>query len=257
MKIYNTLIIDKFNITIHFGIPDNNWELKEMFSLRFNVYSAKNYIDPNKYPEKLEKDSYDTEGKSTYFIAKVESENKIVSSARLIQDIPLPTELYFRFSKPKLIEEIPPNKMVEVGRLITIPFKVNNKQFLPRHIITLLTLKTIFDYAVENEYLGGYAFIKKSLERKLDIINFPIKKIKNFTLNYPNDGPLYNYFHQPQDPVIPVYYLNDEINNYFKKFFDSRLFFNKKENLILMNNIWLYDAKIKVKGLINLLKFTK
>lgn len=256
MIIYNTLVLkdrDR-NIIVDFGIPDSSEELEDMFSLRFEVYSKKNYIDVKKYPDGREKDKYDQTNKCVYFIGKIN--NIIISSARLIIDEKLPTELYFKFQEPNIISKIPKKNRAELGRLITIPFKIKNR-FLPRHIITLMLIKTVIDYAVANNYMGGYAFIKKKLDQKFKILNFPIHYIEQYDQVYPQEGDLYKYFNDNEDSVIPIYYLTNEIESYFKNLFSNKYFFSQDSQKIYLRNEWIYNSWLKIKYLLNYKNLTR
>lgn len=165
MKIYNTLIINcqNRNVEIKVGIPDSEEELIKMFKLRYEIYSQKNYIDPDQFPDRLEKDEYDKNNKTVYFIASINDD--IIGTLRIIKDYPLPTQLYFKFQEPEQIKNINKENLAEIGRLIVKPFKLTERIFLPRHLVMLILFKSVCDYAKEDNILGGYAFIKKAWKR--------------------------------------------------------------------------------------------
>lgn len=251
MIIYNILKIKGLKNEIEFGIPDNNEELTKMFKLRFEIYSKNNYIDPSKYPNQLEIDDYDKNNKCIYFIAKINDE--IIGSTRAIIDDPLPTQLYFDFQEPDIISKIPSGKRAEVSRLIVKPYKINNKH-LPRHLVTLFIIKSLIDYGLKNNFLGGYSFITQSLYKKFKLLSFPIYKINNYTQKYPDDGVLYRYFNNQQNPIIPVYYVIAEINKYLDIFFKKWFFSKKENNIIILNKPLLYKIFLKIKTLKRLLQ---
>lgn len=236
MKIYNRLIINykNRNIEIKVGIPNSEEELRKMFKLRYEIYAKKNYINPNNFPNCLEVDDYDKNNKVEYFIASIDDE--VVGSLRLIKDYPLPTQLYFEFKEPEEIKTIENQALIEISRLVVKPFKLDNHNYLPRHLIILILFKSVIDYAKEKNILGGYGFIKQSLEKKLRSINFPLFYIDQYKQRYPEDGVLFQYFNDPADSVIPVYFLRDPVNKFLKKIFESKLFTLANLNCIIFKN---------------------
>lgn len=252
MITYNTLKIKNLNVSIEFGIPDNDEELTKIFKLRFEIYAKYNYIDPSKYPDQLEIDDYDKNNKCVYFITKIN--NDVIGSARAIIDTPLPTQLYFEFQEPSIMAEVPPEKRVEIGRLAVKPFQVNNK-YLPRHLITLFIIKTLCDYGLANNFLAGYAFVTKSLYRKFSVLSLPIHKINNYVQKYPEDGVLYRYFNNPENPIIPIYYLICELEKYLDNFFNRWFFTREGNSVFVLNNRFSYNLFLKMKAFTKLLKF--
>lgn len=247
MITYNTLIISNKNknIKVKFGIPDSEEELIKMFKLRYEIYSQKNYIDPNQFPDKLERDEYDKNNKAIYFIASVN--NEVIGTLRLIKDYPLPTQLYFEFEEPEEIKQIKKQNLVEIGRLIVKPYKLNTKKYLPRHLIMLGLFKTICDYSHKYNFLAGYAFIKSSLEKKLKFINFPVEYIQQYKQKYPEDGILFRYFNNPTDPVIPVYFLRDSIEKFLNTIFNWKFFNYTGKNIILFKDTYWNRLFLKFK----------
>ncbi|GIW66735.1 MAG: hypothetical protein KatS3mg095_0633 [Candidatus Parcubacteria bacterium] len=231
---------------IEFGVPDNKEELKKMFQLRFEVYAQKNYIDPQKFPDGLEQDEYDFNKKCVYFISKIEDE--VIGSLRLIIDNPLPTQIYFKFQEPLELSIISDNQKLEIGRLVIKYHPLYKKIKLGRHLILLTLFKSVMDYASEKQYLAGYSFIKKRLADKLNILSLPYHEIKNFEQVYPDNGILAKYFNDLNDPVIPIFYLKNEVNNYLNKLFNKKFLFktikNNNHTTIKVNNL-NYNLYIK------------
>ena len=65
-------------------------------------------------------DKHDKNGKSTYFIASIN--NEVVGAARVIRENITPMEAeYFDFERPKVLNELPREKIVEIGRIISRP----------------------------------------------------------------------------------------------------------------------------------------
>lgn len=249
MKVFNKLEVgidgDKKNI--FFGIPDTKEELNAMYSLRYKVYSKKGYIDKVEFKEGMEVDEYDKENKCVYFIAKID--DKIIGTVRVISDDFLPTEKEcFLFEEPDQIGKIPRNKRIEFGRLIAIPYDESRSIYLPRHVVMLFLFKSVITYLIDNKVMGGYAFIKNKLKEKLEKIKVPFHRIKKYEQVYSEKGILYNYFNQPDDKVIPIYFIVDELDGYIKKALNNRFMFtstNKRE-FVLKNNF--YNKLLKLIG---------
>ncbi|MFA6339097.1 MAG: GNAT family N-acyltransferase [Candidatus Paceibacterota bacterium] len=217
MDIYKELKIhekDRDRI-VFFGEVTSPEELEKVFKLRYEIYSYRNYINKENYKNGLEIDDYDIPSKSHYFIAKIEE--KVIGCVRVITDNPLPTEKCFHFNEPEEIKSIPIQNRCELGRLIIIPPDREKGDFLPRGLVMLFLFDTLSAYATKNNLYGGYSFIKKTLEVKLKKLNIPVGEIKDYKQDYPKDGVLYNYFNQPDDPVIPVYFLTKDFSDYTKK----------------------------------------
>jgi len=216
------LKVEGKNKVIYFGIPDNDSEMTEMYKLRYNVYASRGYIDVKKFPEKIERDEYDNEGKCDYFIAKIDE--RIIGTVRLIRDYFLPTEKEcFNFSEPKNLKEIPREKRAELGRLIVVPY--GDKLYLPRNLVTLFLLSCLLEFCLENDVLGGYAFIKDKLKNKLEKLKMPIHLISDFTQKYPQNGLLAGYFSDKSNPVVPMYFIVTEFKKYIDKTVNNSLMF--------------------------------
>lgn len=222
--------------TIFFGVPETAHELEQMFRLRYDVYSARGYIRPEQFSDRQEKDSYDEAGKCDYVVASLDE--KIIGAVRLIYDEELPTEKEcFSFSEPAAMREIPRNQRAELGRLIVVP---PSDEYLPRNIIMLCLIKVLVDIGITKNILGGYAFIKKSLEMKLETLRMPIHRIHPYQQVYPAGGMLSGYFSQKQNPAIPMYFLTEEFRAYTDRLMNKRLMFKRigATRLALRRNIY-------------------
>lgn len=220
------LILNRNLKFIYFGVPNNILELDEMYRFRYRIYLENNYISPNN--SKKDIDRYD-KNKSIYFIATVD--NRIIGSARLIKDYYLPTEKdCFHFEEPLDMKHIPRDQRVEVSRLIVE--KYDKEVYFPRHLVMLGLFYTIMQYAKRNGFRAGYSFIKESLVKKLDKMQFPYHKIEKFTQVY-KSGTLQKYFNDEKNPVIPIYYMIDEIAEYLDGIFNNKLLFKKENSNVL------------------------
>ena len=209
--------------SIFFGQADSPAEIALISRLRYDVYAKRGYIDPARFPDKMESDEYDRTGKCFYFMATIEG--KVIGCIRVIVDDPLPTELDFRFEEPRELAAIPRSKRSELGRFIIIPPDREKGDFLPRGLTMLFLLDAISAFGRDHGLLGGYSFIKKSLETKLRKIKAPIGEIRGYEQRYPQDGILYRYFSQPEDPVVPMYFITDDFLRFCGKMIgNSRMF---------------------------------
>lgn len=240
MEVYRSLKVCSKYIckTITFGEATAETEVNDIYHLRYAVYSKKEYIDKYKYKDNTEKDIYDEKGLCRYFIAKIDG--RLIGAIRIIISDPLPTETSFSFVEPEVISNIPRSKRAELGRFIIIPPDRNNGVYLPRGLVMLFLLDTLSSFGFKNNILGGYAFIKKSLEYKMEKRGLPFRKIPIYHQIYPRDGVLYNYFTQKEDPVIPIYFTTKDFLDYSESKIRSSSIFKKISNrdYILRNNLY-------------------
>lgn len=187
----------------------------------------------------MEKDSFDELGKCAYFVAKLG--DRIIGTVRLIFGDPLPTEDYFTFQEPEVMHKISRNQRAELGRLIIIPPNREKKVFFPRGLIMLMILRTLVDYAETHEIFGGYAFVKHRLLGKLTKLKVPVIRINNYEQHYPVSGTIYNYFNQPDDPVLPICFVTSDIRQYFDKVMSNHWVFETldKGELKLRQNLYV------------------
>ncbi len=220
-----TILEGKNKKTIEFGIANTPEELEKIFKLRFEEYSKRDYIFNERYQDKREVDFYDGLISTKYFCAFLEG--KLIGTIRLITEKPLPTEQYFDFTPPDEIKNLPKEKLAELGRFIVIPPDRDKKIFLPRNVVLLFLIEVLVTYAKEQGLVGGYAFIKQSLIIKLKKLSAPIKQIPVYKMHYPDDGSLYKYFYQKENPVFPCYYVLEDFQKYLNKLIHSEWLFKK------------------------------
>ncbi|MGM0628821.1 MAG: N-acyl amino acid synthase FeeM domain-containing protein [Patescibacteria group bacterium] len=234
------------NKKIDFGMPSSKKEFSEMFRLRYDVYvKEKGYIPNSLEMKELaeDRDQHDENNECHYFIVKCN--NKIIGTARMIDSNHLPIEKdYFDFEEPEEFKKISREKIVEIGRLISRPNVLGIDKF-PRHLIPLGMFLVISEYGKDNGYYGGYGALKLYAFKKFNKLGFPLKLIKKYKLKYSpqkSNDPLRNFFN-PNDPVIPLYFLNEEIVNFYSRLFNSSLIFSKKEKDIyfVKKNLNLLD----------------
>lgn len=202
---------------IHFCLLTEESEKQQMFSLRKKIYTERGYI-----PEGADDfDDYDSNKSTKYFAAVVDK--NIIGSVRVIYGDFLPTEKFFSFKKPLEVSGFSKNQKAELSRLVVEPFKFG-ATYLPRGLLLLFILKVIVEKFEEENVVGGYAFIKESLRKKMSSRGMPLHFLSDFELLYPETGVMYNYFSQKDDPVTPIYYLTNEFSAYIQKIISSPLF---------------------------------
>ncbi len=221
---------------IDFGQPETLEEHEEMFRFRYEVYKKKDYFKSDYEYSDNGLDSCDKEKTTEYFIAKFNE--KIIGSVRLIRTEVLPTEHYFEFKEPEEVAKIPREKRAELSRLTVAPYL--HGVYLPRNIVFLLLLYVLVDYAQKNRIDGGYSFVKNSLREKMIKLKMPMNIIEDFSVCYPSDGILYNYFYnQPENKVFPIYFLTDDFKKYLDNLLENKRLFSFSENeVILKTNLY-------------------
>lgn len=231
------LRIGKEQKTVCFGVPNTEEELGAMFKLRHDVYKSKGYIDAKQLHNGLEKDSYDTEGKCYYFIAKVD--DKIIGTARLIKDDELPIKKEcFEFETPALIKKFPKEQRIELGRLIVIPY--DSMHYFPRNLVLMFLINSVIGFCENKNFAAGYAFVTKPLLKKFEKLRIPVRKISQYLQKYPKDGLLYMYFNKRGNPIVPIYFIRDEVKKYIEEVINKRKMFQKidESNYILKPNLY-------------------
>ncbi len=250
MKIYRTLRIgaDPTQRTISFGQADRVEEIEEINRLRYRAYLDRGYIDGSRYPDMTELDEYDKENKCKYFFARLDG--RVIGCIRLIVDDPLPTELYFKFTEPQSMSSIFRNQRCELGRFIIVPPNKEKGDYLPRGLVMLFMFDTVLEFATNSGLEGGYSFIKMSLEKKMKRLKMPIGNIRIYEQNYPQDGVLTKYFSQPDDPVVPIYFIAKDFISYTSKQIHSSLMFKKENEVSYVLKVNLYTQFLKTLKLI-------
>jgi len=242
------LVINGETKVIRFGEAETEEELNKIFKLRFDSYSSKGYIDSTCFPNGLETDDYDTKKDCRYFLAELDG--KVIGTVRIIFDKILPTEKYFTFAEPKEIKNIPRKNRAELGRLIVIPPDREKGIFLPRNLVMLFMFDVVIDFGINNGILGGYSFIKDNLHKKLQKIRTPIHPIFPHKQHYPDDGVIRGYFNQPENPVLPCYFITSEFKEFIDKIIRNSWIFRKKSETEFVLKTNLYTKFLKAMKII-------
>ena len=250
MNIFRKLTIRGVNAdrTILFGETTTDNEKQEVYKLRYKIYSEQGYIDSTKYSNLFETDEYDSVGKSQYFIAAIKEKDnlRLIGCIRSIFSDVLPTELAFYIKEPEELRSIPRANRFEIGRFVIVPPDKLKKDYLPRGIVMLFLLNTVSNYAIKKNLLGGYAFIKQSLNIKLRRLKFPVGYIKEYKQHYPKHGVLYKYFTQVNDPVIPIFFVTKLFFQYTENIICNRFMFRREgdNTFLFRSNVYTYILKV-------------
>jgi hypothetical protein len=212
---------------IDFGVATTDVERAAVLAQRFRVYQRRSYYRPGL---EVDLDEYDQE--AVYFMATAsggDASDVILGSARLILGEPqsrsmipgspaeralrrvrfrFPVERSLRFELPEAVREIPVRQREEVSRLVT---ERPEGMVLGSLLTPLGLMHAIALYSRQRGMRCGLASLKLRLLRVLRGAGVRVRDLRHQGVTYPKDGPLAGYFHRHPDPVVPVYFLGEEI----------------------------------------------
>jgi hypothetical protein len=176
---------------------------------RFRVYRRHGYYRPGL---RADRDAHDT--KTPYFLATLPDGADgpfLPGSARLIlgesrAGFRFPPEKAFEFELPAVIQETAVPQRVEVSRVVA-----EAVQGIVRLLTPLGLIQAVSEYAGPRGTRCGLVMIKNRFFRALQGVGLCLHEIKPAQLVYPSDGPAPGYFHKHPDPVIPAYWLADDM----------------------------------------------
>lgn len=196
---------------IDFGVATTRAERAAVLAQRFRVYQRHGYYQPGL---KVDRDEYD--GKAVYLAATLASDRPLASligSARLIVGTPdgrfrFPSQRAFHFELPKPVGVIPAGQCLEVTRLVSErPGGIVAGGLL----VPLGLIQTVSEYSRRHAIRCGLAVVRQRLLRALVAADVLLREIPGTRLIYPQDGPTSPYYHRHADPVIPVWWMVDEL----------------------------------------------
>ena len=196
---------------ITFGVATTRAERAAILAQRFRVYQRRGYYRPGLT---VDRDEYDR--KAVYFLAALrggEMADVMVGSARLMLREPdtsfrFLSQKSFQFALPEAVREIPVHQREEVSRLVS----ERPEGIVLGGLLTPLGLvQAISEYSLRHDIRCGLATIKQRLLRAFHGLGIRFNAIPSARLIYPRDGAVSAYFYRHSDPVIPVYWLADEI----------------------------------------------
>lgn len=232
--------LDDGEHTILFGKPTTEAEYNMMYELRHAEYARRGYIVGEHTSKKAERDSFDDLPNTQHFIALYDN-HKVIGTVRVISQDVLPTEEYFEdLMVPDYIKGLQSNEKLELGRLIVVPPDRDGRVFLPRNVVMLFMFSTLTQYGLERGYRGGLSFVKESLLKKLEKVQFPIKTLTFSKQHYPDGGVLFPYFNQSEDPVTPIAFSLEEVATFCDKLITNRFVFKHEsaERYRLQSNLY-------------------
>jgi len=196
---------------IECGLATIRRERAAVLAQRFRVYQRKGYYRPGL---RVDRDPWDR--KALYFLALLRDEDRggvLLGSARLIVGesgprFRFPTEDNFELEMPAAIRATAVCERAEVSRVVA----EGTRGIVIGGLLTPLgLLQAMAEYARPRGIRCGLAGIKQRLLRALQVAGVSLHEIEAAKLVSPGDGPLSGYFYGHPDPVIPTYWLTDEI----------------------------------------------
>jgi hypothetical protein len=119
-----------------------------------------------------------------------------------------PAEQAFEFELPERIAAIAASQRVEVTRVVA---EAVQGIVIGGLLTPLGLIQAISEYVRPLGIRCGLSVIKRRFLRVLQALGVRLHEIQPARLVYPSDGPVAGYYHRHADPVIPVYWLVDEI----------------------------------------------
>jgi len=196
---------------IECGLATTRRERAAVLAQRFRVYQRRGYYRPDL---QADRDAHDA--RAPYFVATLcdGSDGRfLLGSARLILGEPrpgfrLPVDEAFEFELPTAIRETTLSQRVEVTRVVAEAVQgiVVGGLLTPLGLIQAIAL-----YVRPLGIRCGLAVIKQRFLRALQGLGVCLHEIAPARLIYPKEGLAAGYYHEHPDPVIPVYWLVEEI----------------------------------------------
>ncbi len=197
--------------TIDFGVATTSAERAAILAQRFRVYQRRGYYRPG---VTVDRDEYDDQ--AIYFLAMLRGDqaaDAMIGSARFVlgdrdPDFKFPAEHVFQLELPEALRAIPAHQCGEVSRMVAErPEGLGLGGFL----IPLGLIQAVSQYSQRQGLRSGLALIKRRFLRAFASAGVRLHEIAGGRLIYPRDGLATPYFYRHLDPVVPVYWLVDEI----------------------------------------------
>jgi hypothetical protein len=197
---------------IHCGLATTRHERAAAQAQRFRVYERRGYYRPGLHTDR---DAYDTKA-AAYFLALLPTGHRsgvLLGSARVIlgdarAGFRFPAEHAFEFELPETIAAIAASQRVEVTRVVA---EAVQGIVIGGLLTPLGLIQAISEYVRPLGIRCGLSVIKRRFLRVLQGLGVCLHEIQPSRLVYPINGPVAGYYHRHPDPVVPVYWLVDEI----------------------------------------------
>jgi hypothetical protein len=178
---------------------------------RFRVYQRKGYYRPGL---RVDRDRWDDN--AVHFLALLRNEQGggvLLGSARLIvgESVPgfrFPTEENFDLELPAAMQETALSERAEISRLVG---ESTHGIVIGGLLTPLGLLQALVEYGQPRGIRCGLAMIKQRLLRALQSAGVCVDEIEPAKLVSPENGPMSGYLYRHADPVIPTYWLTDEV----------------------------------------------
>jgi hypothetical protein len=119
-----------------------------------------------------------------------------------------PVEEIFQLDLPPAVQAVPVLRRAEVSRLVaeSVNGIVIGGALTPLGLIQALTT-----YSRQHGIELGFSIMKTRFLRVLHAAGLPFHELAPAGLTYPEDGSMAGYFYADRDPVVPVYWLAEEL----------------------------------------------
>lgn len=196
---------------IECGVATTPEERAAVQAQRFRVYQRRGYYRPGLQSDR---DVYDDA--AIAFLAVLPDRDRrgfLLGSARVIlgerdDDFRFPAERAFAFERPSAIAKTAVSERIEVTRVVT---EAVHGIVIGGSLVPLGLIQAIAAFVEPRGFRCGLAVIKQRFRRALQVAGVCLHEIAPARLVYPTDGPVCGYYHAHPDPVVPVYWLTDEI----------------------------------------------
>jgi hypothetical protein len=196
---------------IECGLATTRRERAAVLAQRFRVYQRRGYYRPG-----LQGDRDTHDDKAAYFLATLPDGDLgcvLLGSARLIlgesrAEFRFPCEKAFEFELPAAIRDTAVSQRVEISRVVA---EAVQGIVIGGLMTPLGLIQAISQHTRPLDVRCGLAAIKLRLLRALQGLGVRLHEIQPARLIYPTDGPVSGYCHHHPDPVVPVWWLTDEI----------------------------------------------
>lgn len=197
--------------TIDFGVATTEAERAAVVAQRFRVYQRSGYYRPG---VTADRDQYDDD--AIYFVATWTdgaTTDVLIGSARFIPGdadpgFRFPIEHVFEFELPEALSLIPVHQYGEVSRMVS---ERSEGIGLGGFLTPLGLIQAVSLYSQGHGLCAGLALIKRRFLRTFASAGVHLHEVAGGRVIYPHDGPNSPYFYRHKDPVVPVYWLGDEI----------------------------------------------
>ena len=203
--------VDAGGRTIECGLATTADERAAVRAQRFRIYRQHGYYRPGLL---VDRDGYDEA--AHHFVAVLPDRDGgglLLGSARLIcgearEGFAFPVEQAFRFELPDDVARTPVPQRLEVTRMVA---EATRGIVIGGLLTPLGLIQAIAAFTRPLGFRCGVAVIKSRFLCALQGLGVRLHDIEPAHLIYPENGPTSGYYHHHPDPVVPVYWLTDEI----------------------------------------------